>query len=98
MASETSRARTSEEMGKHAYDRQGYENSRHEYQSVDNGSGDELPGTRTTSKHIKPTDCHDRQTNHAHEAFLMPNKSGVPEDGLGDAGPNNQQEADQPSR
>ena len=52
-------------------------------QSVDYGSSDDLSCVGTTSENVKPADYYDRQTDHAYEAFLMPNKSGVPDEGSG---------------
>jgi hypothetical protein len=81
------------QVRKHTGHCHGYEHSRDEYQSVDNGSGYDLSCAGTTSKHVKPTNYYDRETDYAHESFLMPNKSGIPKKRLGNAWPNNQQKA-----
>ena len=72
----------------------GISTKRHEYQSVDHGGGDELPGTGTASKNVEPTDHRNGQADYAHQRFFVSRECRVPEDGLGDAGPNNEQGAD----
>ena len=71
-----------------------YQHQRHEYQSVDHGGGNELPGAGTASKNVEPTDHRNRQADYAHQRFFVSRECRVSENGLGDAGPNNEQGAD----